>query len=86
MVKNLPANAGDKRTIGSISLGQEDPLEKGVATTPVLPGESHRQVKPGGFTVHVVTKSWTRLKQLSMLPCTSSKWFIYKYTYTLIDI
>ena len=31
MVKNLPANAGDIRDVGSI-LGLEDPLEKGMAT------------------------------------------------------
>ena len=31
MVKNLPANAGDIRDMGSI-LGPEDPLEKGMAT------------------------------------------------------
>ena len=31
MVKNLPANAGDERDVGSI-LGLEDPLEKGMAT------------------------------------------------------
>ena len=31
MVKNLPANSGDARGLGSI-LGREDPLEKGMAT------------------------------------------------------
>ena len=31
VVKNLPANAGDARDAGSI-LGQEDPLEEGMAT------------------------------------------------------
>ena len=31
LVKNLPANAGDKRDTGSI-LGQEDPLEEGMTT------------------------------------------------------
>ena len=31
MVKNPPANAGDAREVGSI-LGQEDPLEKEMAT------------------------------------------------------
>ena len=30
MVKNLPANVGDSRDVGS--LGQEDPLEKSMAT------------------------------------------------------
>ena len=34
MVKNLPASAGEARDIGLIlrSLGQEDPLEEGMAT------------------------------------------------------
>ena len=31
VVKNPPANAGDKRDVGSV-LGQEDPLEEGMAT------------------------------------------------------
>ena len=32
------------------SLGQEDPLEEGMATTPVfLPGESHRQRSLAGY-------------------------------------
>ena len=37
------------------SLGQEDPLEKGVATTPVLlPGKSHGQRSLAGYN------SWGR--------------------------
>ena len=40
MVKNLPAMQETQVQ----SLGQEEPLEKGMASTPVfLPGESHRQ-------------------------------------------
>ena len=40
MVKNLPANIGDARQRVR-SLDQEDPLEEGMATTPVfVPGES----------------------------------------------
>ena len=31
VVRNLPANAGDVRTTGSIS-GREDPMEEGMAT------------------------------------------------------
>ena len=34
-VKNSPANAGDLREVGSI-LGQENPLEKGMATHPSI--------------------------------------------------
>ena len=50
MVKNPPAKAGDTRNVGLIP-GSEDPLEKGMATTPVfLPGEScgQRSSSPRG--------------------------------------
>ena len=41
MVKNPPANTGDIR---NTDLGWEDPLEEGMAPTPVfLPEESHGQ-------------------------------------------
>ena len=47
MVKNLPAM--QKAWIQS--LGQEDPLEKGMATTPVfLPGEFHGQGSLVGYS------------------------------------
>ena len=50
MVKILPANAGDAGDAGS-KLGQEDPLEEGMATTPVfLPGESHGQRSLVGYS------------------------------------
>ena len=39
MVKNLPA----VQETQVLSLGQEDPLEKGVVTLVFLPGESHGQ-------------------------------------------
>ena len=43
VVKNPPANVGDKRDSGS-PLGQEDPLEEDMATPSVsLPGQSHGQ-------------------------------------------
>ena len=43
VVKNPAANARDVGDSGSIP-GWEDPLEEGMATTPVfLPGESHGQ-------------------------------------------
>ena len=49
------------------SLGWEDPLEKGMATTPVfLPGESYGQRNLEVATIHGVPKSQTQLKQLSM--------------------
>ena len=41
-------------------LSQEDPLEKGMATTPVfMPGESHGQRSLAGYTVHRVRESVT---------------------------
>ena len=44
VVKNLPA----MKEMQIQSLGQEDPLEKGVATPPVfLPGESQAGCSPG---------------------------------------
>ena len=36
VVKNLPASAGDARDVGLI-LGQEDPLEEGMATYSSIP-------------------------------------------------
>ena len=49
MVKNLLANAGDIETQIQ-SLGQEDPLEKGMAThSSILAGESHGQRSLPGY-------------------------------------
>ena len=63
-VKNPPANAGDVRDTGSI-LGQEDPLEEGMATHSIfLPGESHGQRSLVGYSPSV-TRSRTQLKRLS---------------------
>ena len=46
-VKNLPAMQETRVR----SLGQEDPLEKGMATTPVfLPGEFHGQRRLEGYS------------------------------------
>ena len=62
LVKNLPA----MRETGVASLGQEDPLEEGVATQSSLLAW-RLPIDRGAWraTVHGVTKSWTRLKQLS---------------------
>ena len=50
MVKNPPANTGDIRDVHR-SLGREDPLEEGMATTPVfLPGKSHAQRSLVGYS------------------------------------
>ena len=48
------------------SLGQEDPLEEGMAThSSILAWNILRIEEPGGLTVHRVLKSRTQLKQLS---------------------
>ena len=50
MVKNLLANAGDIKDMGSI-LGWEDPLEEGMATRfSILSGESYGQRSLVGYT------------------------------------
>ena len=57
MVKNLPV----MQETPVQSLGQDDPLENGMQSTPVfLPGESHGHVA-WRATVHGVAKSQTRL-------------------------
>ena len=49
VIKNLPANAGDAREVDS-SLGQEDPLEKGMATqSSLLAGKIPWTEEPGGL-------------------------------------
>ena len=59
-VKNPPAMAGDARDMGSI-VGQEDPLEKGMAThSSILAGKIPWAEEPGGLhTVHAAAKSRT---------------------------
>ena len=60
LVKNLPAMWETQIR----SLGGEDPLEKGKATTPVFwPGESHGQRSLAGYAmVHRVAKGRTRVR------------------------
>ena len=49
MVKNLPANTGDIRDVGSVP-GQEDPLEKGMAThSSILAWRIPWTEEPGGL-------------------------------------
>ena len=53
MVKNLPADAGDIRHMGSAPGSGKTPLKEGMATntTPVfLPGESAWREEPGRST------------------------------------
>ena len=58
MVKNLPANTGDMALI----LGQEDPLEKEMAThSSILAWEIPWTEDPGGLKSMGVTKSQTGL-------------------------
>ena len=57
MVKNSPAMQETRVR----SLGQEDPLEKEMATTPVLLPENPMNKEVWRATVHEVAKSWTRL-------------------------
>ena len=61
MVKNLPANAGDLRdSVGS--LGQEDPLEEGMATrSSLLAWRIPMDRGAWGATVWGVAKSQTGL-------------------------
>ena len=65
VVKNLPANAGDTRDMGSTpglgrspGGGHDNPLWYSCLENPMDRGAWRA-------TVHRVTKSWTRLKQLS---------------------
>ena len=68
-VKNLPANAGDVRDVGSIpGLGRSPAEGHG------NPPQYYCLENPYGqksLAVHRVTKGWAGLKQLRGLPC----WF-----------
>ena len=49
LAKNLPANAGDLRDVGSV-LGQEDVLEEGSATrSSILAWRISQTEEPGGL-------------------------------------
>ena len=51
MVKNLPANVGDKREVGLIHLGLEDRLEEGMAThSSIFAWRIPRIEEPGGYS------------------------------------
>ena len=53
------------------SLGQEDPLEEGMAThSCILAWRIPWAEEPGGLTVHRAAKNQTQLKQLSTHACT----------------
>ena len=65
-VKNLPANAGDRRESRVCSLGPEDALEEGMAThSSILAWRIPRTEEPGGLQ-SLGLQSQTRLQRLSM--------------------
>ena len=75
MVKNLPAIL----ETGVQSLGWEDPLEEGMAPTPLfLPGESTWTEEPGGLQSHGVSKSGTQLIDLAQQTVTWIRFFTFK--------
>ena len=64
VVKSPPANAGDVRDAGLI-LGEEDPLEEGMAThSSILAWRIPWTGEPGGLQ-SIGSQSQTHLKQLS---------------------
>ena len=71
VIKNPPPNAGDyERQVWS--LGQEDPLEEGMAThSRILTWRNPQTEEPGGLQ-STVSQSQTRLKQFSMHPFLST--------------
>ena len=65
MVKNTRAKAGDMRR--GFDPGWRRPLKEGMAThSSILAWRIPWTEEPGGLQSTGVTKSWTRLKQLSM--------------------
>ena len=67
MVKNHRPNAGDKEDMGS-TLNWEDSLEEGMAThSSILAWRIPMDRGASQATVHRVTKSWSWLRQLSMI-------------------
>ena len=74
MVKNLPA----VQETWVRSLGQEDPLKKGMVTTPILlPGESHGQRSLAGYS-HGVAKSQMQLSNEHFFIYNTCIWHMYK--------
>ena len=62
MVKNLPV----MQETWVQTLGWEDPLEKGLATTPYFCLENSMDREAWWATVPGVTKSWTRLSDFPL--------------------
>ena len=75
VIKNPPANAGNTRC-GFNPWVEKIPWRRAWQPTPVfLPEESHGLRSLAGYIVHRVTKSWTRLKQLSRQAGHNFKYF-----------
>ena len=66
-VKNLPANAGDIKDVGSLpGLGRSPGEGNGSSTLQYSYLEYPMDRRAWQGTVHRVAKSWTQMKQLSM--------------------
>ena len=72
MVKDLPATAGDRRSVGR-SLAWEDPLEEEVATHSSILAWKVSQTEEPGRLLYGVAKSWTRLSDLAHMHRAMSK-------------
>ena len=66
MVKNLPANAGDIRDLGLIPVSGRSPGEENGSLLQYSCLENSMGKGDQWATVHSITKSWTRLKQLKL--------------------
>ena len=81
LVKNLPANAGDTRDSGSIPELGRSPGERNVNRFQCSCLENPKDREAWQVTVHRVTKSWTRLKQLSVHTATFASQWLWQITY-----
>ena len=75
VVKNTPANAEDVK-MRVQSLGWEDPREEGMQPLSILAWRISMDRGAWRATAHRVTKSWTRLKELSR----HARTVVYKFT------
>ena len=89
VVKNLPIQETQATRVQS--LAWEDPLEKGMATSPVfLPGKSHRQEKPGRLqsmgSPRIRHDCMTKHKYLYVYMCIYTCVHVYKVELTLFTL
>ena len=66
LVKDIPANAGDKSDVGSVPELGRSPREGNDNSLQYSCLEKPMDRGAWGATVHGVAKNWTRLKQLSL--------------------